>query len=68
MLAWSLKVILFEETLFQNADDGFPLVEILMGNGIVAGVKVDKGTKPLKGTIGGCVTQGLDDLDVRCAR
>jgi len=61
-------VILFEETLLQNSDDGTPFVDILKSKGIIPGIKVDKGIKPLAGTNGECVTQGIDDLDVRCAR
>ena len=61
-------VILFEETLYQNADDGTPFVEIMKKKGILPGIKVDKGIKPLFGTNGECVTQGIDDLDARCAK
>lgn len=60
--------ILFEETLYQNADDGTPFVDILKKKGIIPGIKVDKGIKPLAGTNGECVTQGMDDLDARCAK
>lgn len=61
-------VILFEETLYQNADSGTPFVEIMKSKGIIPGIKVDKGIKPLFGTNGECVTQGMDDLDVRAAK
>jgi fructose-bisphosphate aldolase class I len=61
-------VILFEETLYQNADDGTQFVDILKSKGIIPGIKVDKGIKPLFGTNGECVTQGMDDLDARCAK
>ena len=61
-------VILFEETLYQNADDGTPFVDVLKSKGILPGIKVDKGIKPLFGTNGECVTQGIDDLDARCAK
>lgn len=61
-------VILFEETLYQKADDGTPFVDILKSKGIIPGIKVDKGIKPLYGTNGECVTQGMDDLDARCAK
>lgn len=60
--------ILFEETLFQNASDGTQLVDILKSKNIIPGIKVDKGIKPLSGTNGECVTQGMDDLDARCAK
>jgi len=61
-------VILFEETLYQNAADGTPFVQILRSKGIIPGIKVDKGIKPLAGTNGECVTQGIDDLDTRCTK
>ena len=61
-------VILYEETLYQKADDGTPFVDILKSKGIIPGIKVDKGVKPLFGTNGECVTQGIDDLDARCAK
>lgn len=61
-------VILYEETLFQNSTDGTPLVEILNSKGIIPGIKVDKGVKELAGTPGETVTQGMDDLDVRCKK
>jgi len=55
-------VILFEETLGQNADDGTPLTEVLARRGIIPGIKVDKGTTPLPGANGDLITQGLDGL------
>jgi fructose-bisphosphate aldolase class I len=61
-------VILYEETLYQNADDGTQFVDVLKSKGIIPGIKVDKGIKPLFGTNGECVTQGMDDLDARCAK
>ena len=61
-------VILFEETLYQKADDGTPFVNVLNSKGILPGIKVDKGVKPLFGTNGECVTQGIDDLDARCSK
>lgn len=60
-------VILFEETLYQKTAEGKPFVNILQEKGIIPGIKVDKGVKPLHGTDGETVTQGIDDLDVRCA-
>lgn len=60
--------ICFEETLFQKADDGRTFPEVLKAQGVVPGIKVDKGVKPLYGTAGETVTQGIDDLDVRCKR
>jgi len=59
-------VILFHETLYQKADDGTPFVKILQDNGIIPGIKVDKGVVPLAGSDGECTTQGLDALNERC--
>ena len=61
-------VILFEETLYQNASDGTPFVKMLHGKGIIPGIKVDKGVIPLPGTDGETETQGIDDLGKRCAK
>ncbi|XP_053697698.1 fructose-bisphosphate aldolase isoform X2 [Sabethes cyaneus] len=61
-------VILFHETLYQKADDGTPLAELLKKKGILAGIKVDKGVVDLYGSEGECTTQGLDDLGARCAQ
>lgn len=61
-------VILFEETLYQNASDGTPFVKMLQGKGIIPGIKVDKGVVPLPGTDGETETQGIDDLGKRCAK
>ena len=58
-------VILFDETLRQNAADGTPLVEIIRDAGIIPGIKVDKGAKPLAGHPGETVTEGLDGLRER---
>ena len=57
--------ILFEETLAQRGDDGTPLPEILTQQGIVPGIKVDKGKIPLAHAPGDSVTQGMDDLAER---
>lgn len=61
-------VILYEETLFQKSRDAVPLVELLERQGIVAGIKVDKGAKPLAGYPGETVTEGLDGLRDRLIR
>ena len=55
-------VILFDETLRQKADDGTPLVEVLSRQGIIPGIKVDRGAKALAGAPGEQVTEGLDGL------
>jgi fructose-bisphosphate aldolase class I len=60
-------VIMFEETLYQKTDDGKQFVDLLAEKGIVSGIKVDKGVVPLPGTDGETVTQGIDDLNKRCA-
>ena len=60
-------VILFDETIRQQAADGTPLVEVLDRNGIVAGITVDAGAKPLAGSPGEKVTEGLDGLRERLA-
>lgn len=60
-------VILFHETLYQKADDGTPLVKVLQDQGIIPGIKVDKGVVDLMGSEGPeTTTQGLDDLAKRC--
>ncbi|MGB5440120.1 MAG: class I fructose-bisphosphate aldolase [Gammaproteobacteria bacterium] len=58
-------VILFEETLTQQSDDGTALPEVLAKQGIVPGIKVDKGFKPLVNAAGDNITQGLDGLGER---
>ena len=60
-------VILFDETLRQDAADGTPLVEVLQDAGILPGIKVDKGAKPLAGHPDETVTEGLDGLRERLA-
>ena len=58
-------VILFEQTLEQVADDGTLLPQVLAEQGIVPGVKVDKGKGPLAGGAGDMITYGLDGLAER---
>lgn len=55
-------VITFDETLRQSASDGTPFPELLKREGIIPGIKVDKGTKPLPGYPGEKLTEGLDGL------
>lgn len=55
-------VILFDETIRQKSADGTPFAELLASKGIVPGIKVDKGAKPLAGALGETVTEGLDGL------
>ena len=54
--------ILYDETLRQKTKDGVPFTEIMMQNGILPGIKVDKGTTALAGFPGELVTDGLDGL------
>ena len=58
-------VILFEETLKQKSAAGLPLPALLKAQGIVPGIKVDKGTVLLSELPGETVTQGLDGLAQR---
>ena len=60
-------VILFDETLRQKGADGTPLVRILQDLGVIPGIKVDAGAKPLAGAPGETVTEGLDGLRERLA-
>ncbi len=60
-------VILFDETIYQKATDGTPLVEVLHRQGILPGIKVDKGAKALAGFSGEKITEGLDGLRERLA-
>lgn len=55
-------VILYDETVRQNGADGIPLVDVLKSDGIIPGIKVDKGGKDLVGAPGEKVTEGLDGL------
>jgi fructose-bisphosphate aldolase, class I len=58
-------VILFDETIRQRADDGTPFPELLARTGVIPGIKVDAGAKPLAGAPGERVTEGLDGLRER---
>lgn len=58
-------VILFDETIRQEAKDGTPLVKLIEQAGSIPGIKVDAGVKPRPNFPGETVTQGLDNLDVR---
>jgi fructose-bisphosphate aldolase, class I len=60
-------VILFDETLRQKGSDGTSLVEVLKRQGIIPGIKVDKGAKALAGFPGEKITEGLDGLRDRLA-
>jgi fructose-bisphosphate aldolase class I len=55
-------VILFDETLRTNANDGTPFPQLLAKKGILPGIKVDKGPMDIPGFPGEVVTEGLDGL------
>jgi len=55
-------VILFDETIRQDGADGTPMVKVLSDQGIIPGIKVDKGTVPLPSATDELVTEGLDGL------
>uniref|UniRef100_A0A7S2QHM2 fructose-bisphosphate aldolase n=1 Tax=Zooxanthella nutricula TaxID=1333877 RepID=A0A7S2QHM2_9DINO len=68
-------VILHWETLFQDAANGTPMVDIINGNGMIPGIKLDKGydksglSSTAQGPLGHQETwdKGIDDLDKRCS-
>src|SRR3954453_16338508 len=58
-------VILYDETIWQKAKDGTPLVKLLEKAGAIPGIKVDEGTQALPGCPGELITVGLDRLAER---
>ncbi len=58
-------VILYDETIRQSTKDGVAFTKALEGSGVIPGIKVDKGAKPLAGAKGETVTEGLDGLRER---
>ena len=58
-------VILYDETIWQNAKDGTPLVKIIEQSGAIPGIKVDEGTQALPNCPGELITAGLDKLAER---
>ncbi len=60
-------VIMFDETIRQSSSDGTPFAEVLSRQGILTGIKVDAGAKPLAGCPDELVTAGLDGLRERLA-
>ena len=58
-------VILFDETIRQNAKDGTPLVKLIEDAGSIPGIKVDLGARPQPGCPGETITEGLDGLGER---
>jgi len=60
-------VILYDETIRQSAADGTPFPKLLESKGIIPGIKVDQGAKPLALAEGETITEGLDGLRERLA-
>lgn len=58
-------VILYDETIRQKTKDGTPFPDYLTKKGIIPGIKVDTGAKPLAGFPGETITEGLDGLRER---
>jgi len=58
-------VILYDETLRQSTLSGVPFPKYLAGEGMIPGIKVDAGAKPLAGFPGETITEGLDGLRER---
>jgi fructose-bisphosphate aldolase, class I len=58
-------VILYDETLRQKTRDGIPFAQYLSQHGMIPGIKVDLGAKPLAGFPGETITEGLDGLRER---
>jgi fructose-bisphosphate aldolase class I len=61
-------VILYDETIWQHAKDGTPLINLIAQSGAIAGIKVDEGTQALPACPGELVTVGLDKLAERLKR
>ena len=59
-------IILFDETIRQESTNGLPMVEVITDAGMIPGIKVDKGAKPLANYPEETVTEGLDGLRDRC--
>ncbi len=60
-------MILFDETIRQKTKDGVPFPTYLSKQGMIPGIKVDTGAKPLAGFPGETITEGLDGLRERLA-
>ncbi|MCH7830689.1 MAG: fructose-bisphosphate aldolase class I [Proteobacteria bacterium] len=60
-------VILYDETLRQSTSDGVPFAKYMADAGMIPGIKVDTGAKPLAGFAGETITEGLDGLRERLA-
>src|SRR5439155_8140442 len=62
---WISGVILYDETIRQSSADGTPFPKLLEAKGIIPGIKVDNGAKPLALAPGETITDGLDGLRER---
>ncbi|HLZ35525.1 MAG TPA: class I fructose-bisphosphate aldolase [Nitrospira sp.] len=58
-------VIMYDETIRQRSADGSSLADVLVKQGIIPGIKVDTGAKPLAGSPDETITEGLDGLRER---
>jgi fructose-bisphosphate aldolase class I len=65
---WISGVILYDETAHQLTSDGIPFCKALEQRGMIPGIKVDTGTRPLPGSDRELLTDGLDGLEQRLAR
>ncbi|AKK20263.1 fructose-bisphosphate aldolase class I [Candidatus Liberibacter africanus] len=59
------SILLYEETLYQNAQDGTPFVDLISSSGVLVGIKVDRGLRSFPLYPEESITIGLDDLDTR---
>ena len=59
--------ILYDETIRQSTKAGVPFTKVMLDNGILPGIKVDKGPQALAGFPGELITEGLDGLRERLA-
>lgn len=59
--------ILYDETIRQSTASGIPFIQLMKDTGIIPGIKLDKGAKPLAGHPKERVTEGLDELRDRIA-
>ncbi|HEV7715798.1 MAG TPA: class I fructose-bisphosphate aldolase, partial [Steroidobacteraceae bacterium] len=64
---WISGVILYDETIRQKTKDGVSFPDYLTKLGIIPGIKVDTGAKPLSGFANETITEGLDGLRERLA-
>jgi fructose-bisphosphate aldolase, class I len=64
---WISGVILYDETFRQSVSDGTPMPQAAEWAGLLPGIKVDTGAKPLAGSLGETITEGLDGLRDRLA-